>query len=144
MEDISMSNENEEDELDLVALLIEQLKVKPEGAVELVHTLSTITKPWEAIGNNGNIVNEVPVPQGQSATQFIKQASTAPYISGYRMNTIFGDEVASITKDTPKWRVKIEGENQVDAPFVQHGQKAEANAKKFAEDKLRERGFIIG
>jgi hypothetical protein len=60
------------------------------------------------------------------------------------MSTIFGDEVAFILKDTPKWKVKIEGEYQVDAPFVQHGQKAEGNTKKFAEDKLRELGYVIG
>jgi len=127
----------------LVDALIEELVGNPKLAVKLVRTLSMITKPWEPIGNDGNPVNEVAVPEGVNAREFIRRNS-ATYIRGYRLITIFGNEVATITKSTPKWKIVIEGANQVDSPFVEHGRKAEGNAKAFAEEKLRERGYVIG
>lgn len=123
--------------------LIEELATHPERAVDLVRSLGCITKPWEPIGMASSKINEMPVPPGEPPKKFIKGQEAGPYISGYRLITIFGDEVASILKDTPKWKIVIQGEYQVDAPFVQHSQKAEANAKAFVEEKLKLRGFVI-
>lgn len=131
--------------LNVAETLVAELKSSPNLAINLVHTLSQITKPWEPIGSDGKIVNEIAVPPGQSPKDFKKQTTMqASYISGYKMSTIFGDEVAVILKDTPKWKIMIEGDYQSDAPFVEHSQKAEASAKSFAEAKLVERGYIIG
>lgn len=123
--------------------LINDLSESPELAVNLVERLGKITKPWEPIGSSNSKLNEIPVPPGESPKSFIKKQDLGPFISGYKLVTIFGDEIASIIKDTPKWKIVILGEYQVDAPFVQHGQKAETNAKTFAEEKLREKGFVI-
>lgn len=130
----------------VVREFIAELTQKPELAVELIQTLSNITKPWEAIGSNGAAEgsNEVPVPPGKSAKAFQKQNVSGPYISGYKLTTIFGDDVALIVKDTPKWRITILGETQIDGPFVEHGKKAEQNAKDFVEERLRLRGYVIG
>jgi hypothetical protein len=127
----------------LVTALIDELTSHPELAVGLVHTLSKITKPWEALGGNGNPLNAMPVPPGESSKAF-RRKTMGGYISGYRLTTIFGNEVATIAKDTPKWRITIEGNHQVDSPFVEHAQKAEEKAKTFAESKLKELGYIIG
>lgn len=124
--------------------LVQELTQSPNRAVQLVQALGKITRGWEALGSNGNPINEVPVPPGKNPKDFVKAASTPVHISGFRLTTIFGDEVANIIKDSPKWRVTILGEYQIDTPFVQHSAKAEFNAKQFAEGKLRERGYIIG
>ncbi len=124
---------------------LQELKQSPNRAVELIRVLGMITRDWEPLGSNGNPINEVPVPPGKNPRDFVKTTtSSAVHISGFRLTTIFGDEVATIFKDSPKWRVTIGGEYQIDTPFVQHSQKAEFNAKQFAENKLREKGFIIG
>lgn len=125
--------------------LTQDLIQNPSRAIQLVKTLSKITRDWEPIGSNGAPINETPVPPGKNPKDFIKTTSSSPvHISGFRLTTIFGDEVAMITKDSPKWRVTILGEYQVDTPFVQHSTRAEFNAKQFAENKLREKGYIIG
>ncbi len=135
--------ESSEESKSVLVNLIEELSQHPERAIDLVRSLSCITKPWEPIGMASSKINEVPVPPGESPKKFIKGQESGPYVSGYRLVTIFGDEVASILKDTPKWKIVVLGEYQVDAPFVQHGQKAEANAKAFVEEKLKLRGFVI-
>lgn len=127
-----------------VDALIQEFTTSPSKAVDFIRALGKITKGWEAIGSNGNPVNEVPVPPGKNPRDFVRSASSIVHISGFRLSTIFGEEIALITKDSPKWRVVIQGEYQVDTPFVEHSQKAESNVKNFAESKLRERGFIIG
>jgi len=145
MSDVETQEGEGEVETALVEELIKELVTKPAMAIEFVQTLGKITKPWEALGGDGKPVNEIPVPPGTSPRDFVKTATSGgAYISGYRLVTIFGDEVAVILKDTPKWKIMIEGEYQIDAPFVQHGQKAENNAKEFAEEKLKERGYTIG
>lgn len=128
----------------LVEGLIKELTKAPSQAVELVQFLGRITKGWEPIGSNGNPINEVPVPPGKNPRDFVRAATSTVHISGFRLTTIFGDEIATIMKDSPKWRVTVLGEYQIDTPFVQHSQRAEVNAKEFAESKLRDRGFIIG
>lgn len=130
----------------LVNQFITELAQHPERAVNLVQVLSKITKPWEAIGMDGAAAgpNEVPVPPGKSAQAYQRQNVAGPNISAFRLTTIFGDDVALIVKDSPKWRITIEGEPQIDGPFVEHGQKAEIKAKTFVEERLRLRGFIIG
>jgi hypothetical protein len=128
----------------VVDTLIQELTQSPTRAVQLIQFLGKITRGWEAIGSNGNPINEVPVPPGKNPRDFVKAATSTVHVSGFRLTTIFGDEVATIIKDSPKWRITIQGEYQVDTPFVQHSQRAEANAKQFAEGKLREKGYIIG
>lgn len=139
----SMEVSGEKELPSMVTELITELVSKPHLAVELVQCLKRITKPWEILGNNGHSINEVPVPPGKSAKEFLKSTQTSAYVSGYRLSTIFGDEVAMIVKDNPKWRITILGEYQVEAPFVSHAQHGEANSKKFVEDKLVEMGYII-
>jgi hypothetical protein len=124
--------------------LIQELTQNPNRAVQLIQLLGRITRSWEPVGTNGNPINEVPVPPGKNPKDFVKAATSTVHISGFRLTTIFGDEVATIIKDSPKWRITIQGEYQIDTPFVQHSQRAEMNAKQFAESKLKERGFIIG
>ena len=128
----------------VVDLFIKEMKENPKSALKFIKTLSLITRPWEAIGTQTNLVNEITVPQGMSAKDFIKSSQTGPFVSGYKLVTIFGDEVAVISKDTPKWKILILGEMQPDAPFVDHSKLAEGKAKKFVEDKLTQKGFIIG
>lgn len=132
-------------QVSVVESLVAELKQNPEGAVDLVKVLYKITKPWEAIGPDGSLasVNEVPVPPGKSAQAFQKLNYNGPSIGAFKLTTIFGDEVALIVKDSPKWKITIEGEPQVDGPFVEHGQKAEAKVKAFVEERLTLRGFII-
>jgi hypothetical protein len=127
-----------------VDALLHEFTTVPAKAIDFIKALGKITKGWEPIGSNGNPVNEIPVPPGKNPRDFVRTASSIVHISGFRLTTIFGEEVALITKDSPKWRVVIQGEYQVDTPFVEHSQKAEVNVKNFAETKLRERGFIIG
>jgi len=133
----------EKQETALVDELIKELEGDPKSAVKFVQAISMITKPWEPLGNNGEPVNEVPVPAGVNPREF-RSTATAAYISGYRMTTIFGNQVAELTKGTPKWRVTINGVPQTEAPFVKHSKTAEEAAKKFAEQKLRELGYVIG
>lgn len=130
----------------LVEQFIAELVEHPERAVSLIQVISKITKPWEAIGMDGAATgsNEVPVPPGKSAQAFQRQNVAGPNISAFRLTTIFGDDVALIVKDSPKWRITIEGEPQIDGPFVEHGQKAEVKAKTFVEERLALRGYIIG
>jgi hypothetical protein len=128
----------------IITQLVEELRTQPSQALSLIQVLGKITKPWEPIGTDGNPVNEVPVPPGQSPKEFVKVATSTTHISGFRLTTIFGDEVAQIIKGSPKWRVIVAGEYQIDTPFVHHGQRAEGDVKSFAEGKLRERGYIIG
>lgn len=127
----------------LLPQLIAELSQDPESALRLVQTLGKITKPWEIIGLAGSGLNEVPVPPGKSAKEFQKSMESSAHISGYRLETIFGEEIALIVKDSPKWKITILGEYQVDAPFISHVGKAESAAKTFAEDKLLKRGYII-
>lgn len=133
----------EENGAELTKELMAELVGNPDLAVEFVRTISKITKPWEAIGNNGTIVNEAPTSRGEAKSEFFGRVSGV-YVSGYRLQTIFGDEVATIIRDTPKWKIVIDGKGQVDAPFIEHGQKAESIAKEFTERKLRELGYVIG
>lgn len=130
-------------ETSIIEQLVSELTKHPESAVGLIKVLSKITKPWEVIGLNGQQLNEIPVPQGVTVQDFKKQA-TGPHISGYRLTTIFGDEVAVIIKDHPKWKVTIEGQNQSDSPFVSHSKKAEEGIKEFVETRLRDKGYILG
>lgn len=130
----------------LIQSLVVELKEHPERAVAFIQVLSKITKPWESIGPDGATasVNEVTVPQGTSAQAYQKQSWGGPNISAFKLTTIFGDDVALIIKDSPKWRITIEGVPQIDGPFVQHGQKAEQTVKQFVEERLAQRGYIIG
>lgn len=124
--------------------MMQELRQSPGRAIDFVHFLGKITRGWEPIGSNGNPINEVPVPPGKNPRDFVRAATSTVHVSGFRLATIFGTEVASIIKDSPKWRVTILGEYQIDTPFVQHSSRAEQNAKEFAENKLRDLGYIIG
>lgn len=128
----------------VIESMVQELRQSPGKAIEFVHFLGKITRGWEPIGSNGNPINEVPVPPGKNPRDFVRAATSTVHISGFRLATIFGTEVASIIKDSPKWRVTILGEYQIDTPFVQHSSRAEQNAKEFAENKLRDLGYIIG
>lgn len=124
--------------------VIYELKTNPSLSVKLVSVLSKITNPWETIGLSGQHVNELAVPQGVSVEDFKKKLNSNPHVSGYRLTTIFGREIAIIVKDHPKYKVTIEGETQADAPFVTHSKKAEDSVKEFAEKRLKEKGYILG
>ncbi len=131
----------------MLAELTKEIIENPAGSLKLIQALRKITKPWEMLGNTSGLgnVNEVSVPPNVSAKEFVNaQKQQGPFVSGYRLQTIFGEDVALIIKDTPKYKIFIEGELMIDAPFVQHGQKAEQNAKEFAEKKAEERGYVIG
>lgn len=141
---VTLSKDDLEPSTYLIDSLVQEIVQSPARAAQLIKVLGKITKEWEPIGTNGNPINEVPVPPGRNPKDFVRAATATVHISGYRLTTIFGKEVALVMKDSPKWRVTIEGEYQVDTPFIQHGSKAEFNAKEFAENKLRERGYIIG
>jgi hypothetical protein len=125
-------------------LVTYEIKENPIRAKELVRVLGMVTMDWESIGVNGNPINEVPVPPGENPKDFIRSATRVTHISGFRLSTIFGKEVAYISKDSPKWRVTILGEYQVDSPIIQNGSTAEVNVKKFAEERLRAKGYIVG
>lgn len=136
---------SEENSVALVKELIAELKSSPNTAVEFVKALSKITKPWEPIGYGSTPTNTMNVPDGVSAKQFAQETITSSInISGYRLSTIFGKEVAIIQKATPRWKISIEGAYQSDAPFVSHAQKAESQAKQFVEERLKELGYIVG
>lgn len=128
---------------DLIEKLIQEMIQQPQLALKFVQSLGKITKPWETLSRDGTSINEVPVPQGKPAKEFLKEAQSAAYVSGYRLSTIFGDEIAMITKDSPKWRVTILGEYQVEAPFMTHPQKGETSVKQFVEEKVKQLGYII-
>lgn len=125
-------------------LITYEIKENPTRAKDLVKVLGMVTMDWEPVGSNGNPINEVPVPPGKNPKDFVRAANGIAHISGFRLSTIFGKEVAFIAKDSPKWRVTILGEYQVDSPIIQNGSTAEANVKKFAEEKLKSKGYIVG
>jgi hypothetical protein len=125
-------------------LVIREIRDNPVRAREFVSVLGTITMDWEAIGTNGSPINEVPVPPGKNPKDFIRSANGISHISGFKLSTIFGKEVAFISKDSPKWRVTVLGEYQVDSPIIQSGATAEATVKKFAEEKVKSKGYILG
>lgn len=129
--------------VELIEQLIQEMTQRPALALKFIQSLGKITKPWETLSRDGTSINEVPVPQGKPAKEFLKETQNAGYVSGYRLSTIFGDEVAIITKDSPKWRVTILGDYQVEAPFMTHPQKGEASVKQFVEEKVRKLGYII-
>jgi hypothetical protein len=131
-------------ELSVVSKLLKELEEEPESGLKLVHLLGRITKPWEELGNTLSQVNEIPVPPNMSAKEYLKGAGAQPYTSGWKLTTIFGREVAVIVKDTPKYRILIEGQVVSNVPFIQHAQKVETIVKQFVEEKVRERGYIIG
>lgn len=126
----------------VVNLLTLEIQQNPMKAKELFKALSMITVEWESIGTNGFPINEVPVPPGENPKDFVKSSARISHVSGYKLSTIFGKEVAYISKDSPKWRVTILGEYQTDSPIIQNGSIAESIVKKFAEEKLRSKGYI--
>jgi hypothetical protein len=126
----------------LLESLIEETKKRPDQALMLVKALGKITKGWESVGSDGTPVNEMPVPQGKSAKDFQKSVQ-GHFVSGYKLETIFGEEVALITKDSPKWKVVIMGQHQVDSPFLYHAKDGEQIVKSFAKEKLEKLGFIL-
>lgn len=126
----------------VVNLLTLEIQQNPLKAKELFKALSMITVEWESIGTNGFPINEVPVPPGENPKDFIKSSARISHVSGYRLSTIFGKEVAYISKDSPKWRVTILGEYQTDSPIIQNGSVAESVVKKFAEERLKAKGYI--
>lgn len=144
VEEVEVVGSTSSTKVSLVSQLTSELIDNPKLAWELVQSLRKITKPWEIMGKDGGSVNEMPVPPGKSAKEYLKETVQHGWISGYRLTTIFGEEVATIVKDSPKWKVTVLGEYQVDAPFIQHGQKGEASVKAFAEEKITKLGYVIG
>lgn len=123
--------------------LVNEIKTDPAGALALVKALQKVCKPWESLTSASNELSEMTVPAGQSAKDFMKNASKG-FVSGYRINTIFGEEVALVTKDHPRWKVLIEGQNQSDSPIIGNSKTSEATVRAFVEEKLVERGYIVG
>lgn len=129
----------------LLSQLVAEISSDPASAVELVKILGRVTKPWQALEVKNQMLNEITVPQGMSAQEY-KLQSTGLHVAGYRMETIFGDEVAVILRESPKWRVLICGQVQANTPFIaaKAGKKSEIEVQEFAEKKLRELGYILG
>jgi len=99
--------------------LIEELRVRPEGAIELLNTMSNVVRPWESLKQDGQSV-----------------------IHSYRRVSAMGEEVGLIESSAPTWILTIQGErftgNKV---FNRKGAEKEAQALLDAE--LAERGFIL-
>ena len=106
-------------ESSVLSALIEELKVRPEGTIELLNAMSNVVRPWEAVKMEGQAV-----------------------VNSYRRISAMGEEVGLIESSAPTWILAIEGKRFTgDKVFNRKG--AEREAQGLLDAQLRERGFIL-
>ncbi len=103
----------------LLKELLKELQESPEDALNLLTHLDKVVRPWQITHEYGN------------------------HYTTLTRSTILGREVANLKKDYPKWKVSIESQVLSSTPTMLHQKDAEASAKIYADDMLKQKGYIL-